>query len=909
MDLNSDRTLFSNNSHNPHNPHSKSNAFRNKLYENTKSKSKSKSNKKSNKFHGNIRQINKIKYLEKYAHKYLISFYKNTINDYNIRMIDDILNNESTHLVAEFKDYLIMGDITEFLHKSYKINEIRKYLPKICIYYDKSSFIFPNYVTLHESKYIYKNIRKKQKVIDNQQEQEEKHGKKKGKISLENSEIFFSTKTFNSILDQTNTSNVKLIFGINDNIDVNETPNNIMDKLQKAENEANKRKINLVKNNKNKFKDIIQNEINNIYGRYNDNKNKKYNRNKSTNEKRNIIVNNNNNGNTNNSGAKRRNNIKLNNYIDSINDNDINSEKENDIQINNYMNMNPNTNRKINNYNDIPKNYNYIKSNSNMIIDANKGKGITLTDKYNYNTFYANNTIQSKTQNIKKFSIDNKRVKHHQKYFGNQNNYNKNLKKQVINFLFPSKSILTKVFINNFEDNNFIPSRTSTNFMDKNKMIKNNINMNQMVRDSDIPTSPSSIQAYRNKYKESNSTKNITNAKLNDNIRTKQISNIKRNNSSNHKIINYNYNNNTITTTSSRRTINKEEKTKNRQTHKNFSYNKTLTINKNNENIENIDNNDNNEDISSYRTIRNNSPNYNRSINNINSININNINNYIVKNINIQKINSSSNIQKSINMNMNININMNNNSYNNKIYCNNCSSTNIMRDKAYSKSPAGNELQTIKASKKKRTLYPRTKTFSELSNYNYKHQNIYNDCNSNVVKSINNNSLSNENNYIVDSFTHTTHTLLNTNNINNLNEDIYYNGGNNYINSKKKIFMEGLYRKNSIVLPFNREINNINININGYNPSIGCLTSRASNNGSKTKYKRNNDIQGTNLNSPENKTSNINRSKINKKNNNLLSRNEVNPVKIKNMYDSIQNSKFISNNRMSGYLTSRIAKF
>lgn len=121
--------------------------------------------------------------------------------------------------------------------------------------------------------------------------------------------------------------------------------------------------------------------------------------------------------------------------------------------------------------------------------------------------------------------------------------------------------------------------------------------------------------------------------------------------------------------------------------------------------------------------------------------------------------------------------------------------------------------------------------------------------------------------------------------------------------------MEGLYRKNSIVLPFNREINNINININGYNPNSGCLTSRTSNNGSKTKYKRNNDMQGINLNSPENKKSNINRSKISKKNNNLLSRNEVNPVKIKNMYDSIQNSKFISNNRMSGYFTSRIDKF
>ena len=900
MELNSDRALFSKN---PHNSHSKPNSFRNTLYE----KSKSKSNKKGHKCHGCRRQIIKLKYLEKYAHKYLISFYKNRKNDYNKRMIEDILNNESTHLVAEFKDYLIMGDITEFLHKSYNIHEIRKYLPRIFAYYDNCSFIFPNYVTLHESKYIFKNIRKKQKIIDNQQEQEQQGKMKKEKLNLENSEIFFSTKTFNSILDQTNTSNVKLIFGINDNIDVNETPNNIVDKLQKAENEAKQIKINLVKKYKNKINDIIENDINYNYNKYNDIKSKKFNKNKPVNERSNNINNNNNNSknsNVNYSGAKRRNNLKLNNYIDLYND--INSEKENDIQINNYVNKNPNVNRQISNYNDIPKNYNYMRSNSNMLIDVDKG----INDKYNYNTFYGNNTIQSKTQYIKKFSIESQKTKHNQKYFGNQNNYNKNLKKQVINSLFPSKSILTKVFINNFEENNFIPNRTTTNFMDKNKMVKNNINMNQLVRDSDIPTTPSSIQANINKYKESKSTKNITNSKLNDNIKTKPILIIKRNNSSNHKIINYNYNinNNTITSTSSKRTINNEEKAKNRKTHKNFSYNKTLAINKNNEYIEN------DEDISSYRTIRNNSPNYNRSINNINSININNINNYYVKNINIQKMNSSSNIQKSINMNMNININMNNNGEK-KMYCNNYSSTNIMRDKTYSRSPSGIELETISATKKKRTLYPRTKTFSELSNYNYKHQNIYNDINSNAVKSINsinNNSITNENNYNVDSFTH---TLLNTNNI---NEDIYYNkgnnvnngnNGNNYINSKKKIFMEGLYRKNNIALPFNRETNNINVNINGYNPSIGCLTSRTSNNGSKAKFKRSNDMQSMNLNSPENKSSNINRSKISKKNNNLLSRNEVNPVKIKNMYDTIQNSKFISNNRMSGYLTSRIAKF
>ena len=130
-------------------------------------------------------------------------------------MIDDILNNESTHLVAEFKDYLIMGDITEFLQKSYSMKEVKKYLPKIYDYYNSCSVIFPNYVVLHESKYIYKSIRKKQKVIDNQQEQEDKKEKlKKGDIKIEDNEEFFGSKTFYSILDQTNTSNVKLIFGI-----------------------------------------------------------------------------------------------------------------------------------------------------------------------------------------------------------------------------------------------------------------------------------------------------------------------------------------------------------------------------------------------------------------------------------------------------------------------------------------------------------------------------------------------------------------------------------------------------------------------------------------------------------------------------------------------------------------------
>ena len=187
-----------------------------------------------------------------------------------MRMIEDILNNESTHLVAEFKDYLIMGDITEFLQKSYNIEECKKYLPKIYDYYNSCSVIFPNYVKLHESKYIYKNIRKKQKVIDNQQEQEEKQEKiKKGEIKYNDDENFLTTKTYYSILDQTNTSNIKLFFGINDKIDINETPNNIVEKLQKAEKDVIKKKIQLIKNNSKSKLNINLKESNNTLNNIN----------------------------------------------------------------------------------------------------------------------------------------------------------------------------------------------------------------------------------------------------------------------------------------------------------------------------------------------------------------------------------------------------------------------------------------------------------------------------------------------------------------------------------------------------------------------------------------------------------------------------------------------------------------
>ena len=196
--------------------------------------------------------------LKKLIHQTFIDKYYHDKNFYNSKVIEDIINNESTHVVAEFKDYLIYGDDSEFLQKKYNMKEIRKYLPKIFHYYESCSVIFPNYVVLHESKYIYKNIQKKQKVIDIQQEQEEKLEKmKSGLINIKdgvgkNNDNLFNTKAINSILGQTNTSNINKIFGIDnknekENDNSEDMINNFINEIEKDEKKFYKKNINLIK--------------------------------------------------------------------------------------------------------------------------------------------------------------------------------------------------------------------------------------------------------------------------------------------------------------------------------------------------------------------------------------------------------------------------------------------------------------------------------------------------------------------------------------------------------------------------------------------------------------------------------------------------------------------------------------
>ena len=141
---------------------------------------------------------------------------------YNTNIIDNIIYNEKSHIVASFKDRLITDDTGEFLKRYYRKNESDVRLPKFYEYYDLYSKIFPNYTVFNEGKYLYQNIQKKQRMIDLQEKmelEEKKNQEKKDTSSLysESKENVFNTEAIDSILNRTHNEEIQLLFEININ--------------------------------------------------------------------------------------------------------------------------------------------------------------------------------------------------------------------------------------------------------------------------------------------------------------------------------------------------------------------------------------------------------------------------------------------------------------------------------------------------------------------------------------------------------------------------------------------------------------------------------------------------------------------------------------------------------------------
>lgn len=139
-------------------------------------------------------------------------------NFYNKKVVTDIMVNNSTHLVALFKDYLIENDISEFIQNYYELGESLYKLIELCEYYNSCCVIYPNYSLLLESIYISKNIQRKQKLIDFIQYEEDERKKKENQHQPhEKEDIIFDSTVNHSIWDlTTHNSELMKIMGINE---------------------------------------------------------------------------------------------------------------------------------------------------------------------------------------------------------------------------------------------------------------------------------------------------------------------------------------------------------------------------------------------------------------------------------------------------------------------------------------------------------------------------------------------------------------------------------------------------------------------------------------------------------------------------------------------------------------------
>ena len=199
------------------------------------------------------------KYIQYAYHKLHLKYYSIPLI-YEINIINNIIYNEKSHIVATFKDYLILDDNSEFLKRYYKLYESNSRLPRFYEYYNTYSKIYPNYTSILEGKYIYRNIQKKQRMIDIQEqiEIENRHNELLSPRDIKKEDDVFNTEVIDSILNDTNKEDIEILFNVNrDNNKIEEQKFSekvldLVDTIDKFEN-INNDHNNINNNNENIF--------------------------------------------------------------------------------------------------------------------------------------------------------------------------------------------------------------------------------------------------------------------------------------------------------------------------------------------------------------------------------------------------------------------------------------------------------------------------------------------------------------------------------------------------------------------------------------------------------------------------------------------------------------------------------
>ena len=385
-----------------------------------------------------LRQISYTKLFKKYSS-----------GDYSFNKIsiNNLVFNDNCLVVARFKDFLIYDDNTEFLRRFYPNKDLKQRLTKILNFYEKYSKIFPNYLVLKENKYLYRNIRKKQKMIDafNEIKREEKENRKKLKIKEKDKKNelaeLFSKKVKNEIKTfQNNISfkNYKNSFDSDKNNDdtlmINQ--NSISIYYKQFKDDEN----NYIDNDKN-IDSFITNQTNgsisNIVNILNDNK-------IYTKDLPNILAQNNIKDNLNKNKSRKTKDIK---------DINTNNKKNKNVQKKNYKNQ-------IKIINDISNReeyltVNHIKNNSQTdmkkIVEKNNlyKYAITSTNATNSSSIISKKIKNHQTSSsINKTSKENNENKNNNSQINKENNNNNRSSKNILipkaNMINSNKNIYQK---------------------------------------------------------------------------------------------------------------------------------------------------------------------------------------------------------------------------------------------------------------------------------------------------------------------------------------------------------------------------------------------------------------------------------------------------------------------------------
>ena len=367
--------------------------------------------------------------------------------DYNILIIENLMCNGRCHLVAVFKNYLIEDDKSEYLRRFYKKKESGPRLKKLFAYHQETSVIFPNYVPLSESKYLYNNVIKKQRVIDEQQSLDKirKDNKNRKLLIIKKEDRMFNSTICGEILTS-NQSVLRIVFGLD--YKNNENKNDKNNKHDESDCEDFDKLINELE----KAEEIADNIINNnsLEAFHLTNKASKY--------KLKLV--NKLDSNNNNIQIKNKNTDKLYN-ITNNSTNITSSSNPNTFNINNNTNLNKYKNNNLllkenslqnnNNFktNKKQKNYNLNKRSPNKKLSEDKIENLSRNIQANINSINSKTLygMNFHTSNKIISNLINKEKKINLKSKSNSNHYhNQN-----------SERLKTNIFNNNYIYNNNFP--------------------------------------------------------------------------------------------------------------------------------------------------------------------------------------------------------------------------------------------------------------------------------------------------------------------------------------------------------------------------------------------------------------------------------------------------------------------